>query len=64
MQLAALPRSRAEFNAGSRIAANIAMMAITTSNSIRVKYFFIFHLLIFEVSLFKYTIFDPEKQRI
>jgi len=38
-QLAALPRSRALCKAGSSIAARMAMMAITTSNSIKVKGF-------------------------
>ena len=37
MQEATLPRSRAELRAGSRIAARIAMMAITTRSSMRVK---------------------------
>ena len=34
-------RARAEFSAGSSMAARIAMMAITTRSSISVKYFFI-----------------------
>jgi hypothetical protein len=37
IQLALRPRSLALFKAGSRIAASMAMMAITTSNSIKVK---------------------------
>ena len=37
MQFADLPRSRAELRAGSNIAARMAMMAMTTSNSIKVN---------------------------
>ena len=37
MQLALLPRSLALFNAGSRIAARIAIMAMTTNSSISVN---------------------------
>jgi hypothetical protein len=37
MQAAAIARLLARLNAGSSIAAKIAMMAITTSNSIKVK---------------------------
>ena len=41
IQLADLPRSLALFKAGSRIAAKMAIMAITTSSSIRVKRVFL-----------------------
>ena len=39
VQKAARPLSRALFKAGSSMAARMAMIAITTSNSIRVKKF-------------------------
>ena len=45
-QLARLAASRARANAGSRIAARIPMMAITTNNSIKVKPLLMFMVLL------------------
>ena len=41
MQLALLAVSRVDFSVGIKIPAKIAIMAITTSNSIKVKPFFL-----------------------